>query len=302
MPIKIMCPTTRRTYAASLALAPEAVRARSPSLRGRLHPARVSKCTTTMATGWRDTPSQPVDVATPSWPADMIPVTGQRGTTMPRPRALAFIAKEFREMVPPTLFFLVGFNLIVLTGHLLVNDYRMQLFNYMVATTTALVVGKSVLLANALPFLRRFDGVPLIAPILFKTLVYCTAVLIVRFVEELVEYWISGGSLSGTLRHVREEFAWHRFAAVQIWIFVLFLVYTTATELAELLGNGELRRSLFGRSDVDPKLTHHQRVQTCEKPRDRTGSAEAEQCGGVARNDLQTDLRVRSHHALRGAP
>ena len=134
---------------------------------------------------------------------------------MPRPRVLAFVAKEIREMVPPTLFFLVGFNLIVLTGHLLLNDYRLQLFNYMVATTTALVVGKSVLLANALPFLRRFDGVPLIAPILFKTLVYCSAVLIVRFLEELIEYWVSGGSLSGTLRHVREELAWHRFAAVR---------------------------------------------------------------------------------------
>src|SRR5215210_5436383 len=135
----------------------------------------------------------------------MIVVTGQGGAAMSRPRVLAFIAKEVREMVPPTLFFLVGFNLIVLTGHLLINDYRLQLFNYMVATTTALVVGKSVLLANALPLLRRFDGVPLIAPILFKTLVYCSAVLIVRFVEELIEYWVSGGSLSGTLRHVREE-------------------------------------------------------------------------------------------------
>lgn len=221
---------------------------------------------------------------------------------MPRPRVLAFVAKEIREMVPPTLFFLVGFNLIVLTGHLLLNDYRLQLFNYMVATTTALVVGKSVLLANALPFLRRFDGVPLIAPILFKTLVYCSAVLIVRFLEELIEYWVSGGSLSGTLRHVREELAWHRFAAVQIWIFVLFLVYTAATELDELLGKGELRRMLFGRSTMDLKLTHHQRVRTCEEPPDRAGSAEAEQCGGVARPQLQTDLRVRSHHALRGAP
>ena len=92
---EIRCPTTRRTYAAFLALAPEAVLARSPSLRGGLHP----------------------------WSAVMIPVTGQRGTAMPRPRALAFIAKEIREMVPPTLFFLAGFNLIVLTGHLLINDY-----------------------------------------------------------------------------------------------------------------------------------------------------------------------------------
>jgi hypothetical protein len=225
---------------------------------------------------------------------------------MPRPRVLAFVAKEIREMVPPTLFFLVGFNLIVLTGHLLINDYRLQLFNYMIATTTALVVGKSVLLANALPFLRRFNGVPLIAPILFKTLVYFTVVLVVRLVEEAVEYWVGGGSLSGTVRHIREEFAWHRFAAVQIWIFVLFLIYTTATELDELLGKGELRRMLFGRSAVDLKLTHRQRVQTCEEPRHRTGSAEVEQASRAARTADRTDPQAGSrgagdHRTSRGA-
>jgi len=34
----------------------------------------------------------------------------------------------------------------------------------------ALVVGKSVLVANAMPFLRRFDTAPIIQPVLFKTI------------------------------------------------------------------------------------------------------------------------------------
>jgi hypothetical protein len=202
---------------------------------------------------------------------------------------------------------MVGFNLIVLTGHLLTDDYRRQLFNYMVATTTALVVGKSVLLANALPFLRRFDGAPLVAPILFKTLVYFTVVLVVRLVEEIVEYWVGGGSLSGTLRHVREQFAWHRFAAVQIWIFVLFLVYTTAAELDEVLGKGELRRILFGRPATDRMRMRRQRMHAGEEPRDRTGSTGAEQAGGAAgaanRADPQADPHMTAgHRASGGAP
>ena len=209
---------------------------------------------------------------------------------MSRPRVLAFVSKEFREMVPPTLFFMVGFNLIVLTGHLLIDDYRRQLFNYMLATTTALLVGKSVLLANALPFLRRFDGAPLIVPILFKTLVYFTVVLIVRFIEEVVEYWVGGGSLRGTLSHLQEGFAWHRFAAVQIWIFVLFLTYTTATELAELFGHGELRRIFFERSAADLKLTRRRRTHASEELQDRTTSVQAEQpveTGGRAANQAE---------------
>jgi hypothetical protein len=35
-------------------------------------------------------------------------------------------------------------------------------------------------------------------------------------------------------------FTWDRFAAIQIWIFVLFLVYTSIVELNAHLGNGEL--------------------------------------------------------------
>ena len=65
---------------------------------------------------------------------------------------LAFIVKEFKEMVPPTVFFAVGFNLILLTTQLILDDYRVQFLSFMLATTAALVVGKSVLVANAMPF------------------------------------------------------------------------------------------------------------------------------------------------------
>ena len=72
---------------------------------------------------------------------------------MTMPRALAFVIREFEEMLPPTLFFAVGFNLIVLTTQLFLDDYQQQFFGFMIATTAALVVGKAVLLANAVPFL-----------------------------------------------------------------------------------------------------------------------------------------------------
>lgn len=34
------------------------------------------------------------------------------------------------------------------------------------------MAGKAVLVAEKMPFMRRFDGAPLIQPILFKTVVY----------------------------------------------------------------------------------------------------------------------------------
>ena len=58
----------------------------------------------------------------------------------------AFLIKELKEVWPPTVFFAVGFNLIVLTIDLILADYIRTFASFLVATTTALVVGKSVLL------------------------------------------------------------------------------------------------------------------------------------------------------------
>ena len=166
---------------------------------------------------------------------------------MPKSRPVAFVLKELREVVPPTLFFAVGFNLIVFTTDLILADYLLKVGSFIVATMAALVVGKAVLVANAMPFLRRFDRAPLIRPVLFKTLVYWLVVFAVRFLEKLIEYFIAGGRPSGIADYVVTHFTWHRFAAVQIWIFVLFLVYTSVAELNARLGEGELRKIFFTR-------------------------------------------------------
>jgi hypothetical protein len=157
-------------------------------------------------------------------------------------RILAVIGHEMREMLPPTIFFALGFNLIVLTTHLTTGSYGRQLFTFTLATTGALLVGKAVLLANAMPLMRRFDNAPLLYPILFKTFVYWLVVLALRLVEALVEGLVADGSVVAAFNEAEARFSWARFVAVQIWVLVLFLAYVTADELNALFGAGELRR------------------------------------------------------------
>ena len=213
---------------------------------------------------------------------------------MPKSRLLALVIKELREIVAPTAFFAVGFNLIVLTTHLILADYLVRFGSFMVATVAALLVGKAVLVANALPFLRRYDAGPLIKPILFKTIVYCAVVFLVRFLEQLIEYLLRGGKLRAIPEYVAAHFTWHRFAAIQIWIFVLFLIYTTGTELNALFGDGELAKILFTRRSSDLKLNRRQRIRalvklsrltethTLDELRDRNSAAHAEMIGLIS--------------------
>jgi hypothetical protein len=166
-------------------------------------------------------------------------------------------------MVAPTVFFFTGFNLIVLTTNLILADYSSAIAGtFMLATVSALIVGKSVLIANAIPLLRRYDDrAPLIEPILFKTLLYSVIVALVRVLEHFIEFArVDDHPFQNFAQHMISTFSWHRFTAVQIWISVLFLMYVAGTELADLVGEGELRRLLFSPRPSKPQLSRRQQT------------------------------------------
>ena len=186
-------------------------------------------------------------------------------TTGRKSSLLRFVLNQLKEVVPPTIFFIIGFNVIVLTTQLILADYLIHFANFILVTFSALIVGKAVLVANHLPFFRRFDTAPIVQPILFKTIIYCLVVLVVRVIEKLVKYWLGGGTVEGIPDYVANHFSWNRFIAIQIWVFVLFLIYTIAGELNLLFGNGELLKILFSRRSSELKLSRRQRVRALVK-------------------------------------
>jgi hypothetical protein len=178
-------------------------------------------------------------------------------------RVRSALWQEFCHVLPPTIFFFVGFNLILFTKRLILAEYLVQFSGFFIATTSALVVGKVVLVADKLPYLRRFDYAPLIQPILFKTVVYTLLVFVVRLIERLVHYLIEGGTIGGGafLNHLVGTFSWHQFIAAQMWIFVLFFIYVTANEIGNLIGDGELFKLFFTRRSSEFKSTRRMRIR-----------------------------------------
>jgi hypothetical protein len=182
----------------------------------------------------------------------------------PRPRwrrALDWYVAIMKELLPPTAFFFVGFNLVLWTKRMILREYEIEFSGYLVATMTALVVAKAVLVTDHMPFMRRFDGAPLIQPILFKTAIYWACVFVVRLAESLVHYLRGGGALADFPQHMIEGFSWPRFLTVQVWLMVLFLVYVTIHELNQLFGHGELYRLFFRWTSSQAKLSRRERVR-----------------------------------------
>jgi hypothetical protein len=174
----------------------------------------------------------------------------------------ARLLHEVREALPPTSFFFVGFNLIVLTTNLLVAQYLIAVSNFVLATLAALVVGKAVLVANHMPFLRRYDRAPLIQPILFKTAFYWVAVFVARLLERFVHFAvIERHRPRDFMSYLITTFSWHRFSAISLWILVLFLIYVTATEFGRLFGAGEIPRLFFTYRPSELLLNRRQRIR-----------------------------------------
>jgi len=140
-----------------------------------------------------------------------------------------WILHEWLEILPPTIFFFIGFNFIVLTTNLLVAQYLVAVSNFMLATLAALVVGKAVLVANKMSLLRRYDRAPLIQPILYKTTFYWVVVFFARLLERFMHFALEGNPPGDFIAYLITTFSWHRFVAISLWIFVLFLIYVTAT-------------------------------------------------------------------------
>jgi hypothetical protein len=176
-------------------------------------------------------------------------------------RARGWWLAQVKHALPPTIFFFVGFKLILWTKRLILEEHGVEFSGFLTATLAALLVGKAVLVTDKIPFMRRFDGAPMIQPILFKSAIYWLCVFIVRLAERLVHFLASGGVITDFPTHLIEHFSWPRFLSIQVWLMVLFLVYVTIHEFNILLGNGELYRLFFRWSSTEAKLNRRQRIR-----------------------------------------
>ena len=112
-------------------------------------------------------------------------------------RAFSWWLAQLNHVLAPTVFFFLGFNLILWTKRLILQEHGVRFNGFLTATLAALLVGKAVLVTDNLPFMRRFDGAPIIQPILFKSAVYWLCVFVVRLLERLIHFLIAGGTTAG---------------------------------------------------------------------------------------------------------
>mgnify|MGYP001816974476 FL=1 len=161
-------------------------------------------------------------------------------------KVFRFIAKEFREILPAMIYFLVAFHVITLTRALILEQYGITPASSVAATITALIVAKAILVADALPFINRFPDRPLVFNVAWKTLIYGLVSFLFRYLEEVLPRIGDAGGFVAANRKVFDEIVWPHFWAVQMLMLVTIIGYVCFDEINRALGEGRLRAMFFG--------------------------------------------------------
>jgi hypothetical protein len=161
-------------------------------------------------------------------------------------KALSKIKHEFFNVLAPTLFFFVAFNVIIITKRLILEQYGIRFSGFLAATVGALIVAKVVLLADEIPFINKYPAKPLIYNVVWKTLIYVAVATVVRFVEFLFPLWWNYRSLTIGVEHLWTEISWPQVWAIHIWLTFLFFIYVSFRELARSLGEDRFFKIFLG--------------------------------------------------------
>src|SRR5262244_111921 len=131
--------------------------------------------------------------------------------------------QEFFEVLPPTIFFLISFNIVLIDRALMLRQYGLQLSS---------VAGASVLAL-------------LVANVVWKTVIYVLASLLLHYLEHLTPLWWRLGSFAAANDRLLEEMVWPHFWAIQLWLIVLIFVYCALRELVRVIGRDRVRDIFF---------------------------------------------------------
>jgi hypothetical protein len=159
---------------------------------------------------------------------------------------MANIKHEFIKVLPPTIYFLVILHIVALIRALMIRGTGVTLPVSGSVLIASLVLGKSVLIADMLPFINRFPEKPLIWNVAWKTLMYAVVALAVHYLERVYEYWKETPGILAANARLWTDISWPRFWAVQILLVTLIFMYCVIAELARVMGRARLKSIFFG--------------------------------------------------------
>jgi len=156
------------------------------------------------------------------------------------------LKEEFLAVLPPTIFFFIALHIVAFVRVLMLKGTSISPQSSISVAVAALILGKSVLLADLLPWINRFPERPLIYNVTWKTFIYLLVSAIIHYLERLIEFSRQAGGLIAGNEKLLQAMVWPHFWAIQIILLVLILMYCTFRELVRVIGKEKVSQIFFG--------------------------------------------------------
>ena len=156
------------------------------------------------------------------------------------------IKEEFLAMIPPTVFFFFTLGLVAVVRMLMTKGTGIPISTPIQVAVGALILGKAVLIADMLPIINRFPEKPLAYNVVWKTVIYVVAALVIHYLERLVDFWKEAGGFVAGNERLLAQIVWPHFWAIQLWLIVLIFIYCSSRELVRAVGRKQVQMTFFG--------------------------------------------------------
>jgi len=161
-------------------------------------------------------------------------------------KILKTIKHELIEVLPPTFFFFIAFNVISISEKLMLEEYGIKFSGLVNAAIGALLVAKAIMLTDQIKFINKYLDKPLMYNVIWKTFIYCLVTLVVQYIEEFIPLWLKYRSVQIAIQRGRDEIIWSHFWAIHILVVFLLSLYVSFRELARTIGEKEFLKIFLG--------------------------------------------------------
>jgi hypothetical protein len=151
------------------------------------------------------------------------------------------------------LYLAVFFGAFAWYRRFVLAGYGIEYLHYGGAIVEAFILGKVILIGEALGLSRGLENKPLIYPTLHKAVVFTLFVAIFAVVEEIVAAMLRGKGVAGGLDELRGKGKAEILARCLV-MFLAFIPFFAFKELGIRLGEGTLGRLFFRKNVVVPRM------------------------------------------------
>lgn len=156
------------------------------------------------------------------------------------------IKQEIKSVIPAIIYFAIAFNLIYFTVGLSLEPGEVRYFTPLFVNMGALIAGKVLIIANALPFINVFPHKPLIYNILWKLFIYTLCIYIFWVIETLFHLADKYKKIDSIFQHLKLDMMSPLFWSAMLWLIAVFLIFVIFSEFIRVLGKDKILKILLG--------------------------------------------------------